>query len=518
MVIVRSCTVPRLVNFLRLVWLLSVAWYELGTFYHHTAGCAWPDETLATSGTSTVPPTHVLLVADPQILDHRSYPERPPWLMRLSQFIVDLNIRKSWRAVLRRRPEQVVFLGDMMDNGRVDMSDDEYGRYVRRFRSIFAHDERLAMHYMPGNHDIGLGVSSPSYRFSDLARERYLSSFGPLNQRITLGNHTVLLIDAPSLVDEERARTASGASYSEWAAAHSDSTTAFVQAFGRNADLSESDGLILFTHVPLSRPEGTSCGPLRERGTLRQGRGLGYQNLLTPQASQFLLQNIRPAIIFGGDDHDYCEYVHTVPSVDTKRPSPPASIPEITVKSFSMAMGIRRPGYQLLSLIPPAAFPETQTIAHTPCLLPDQLGIYLNIYVPLIVLSLAILLLSNIRRSCTRHSTSTARSSEWTSLDPNDAAEPDYDLPPPSAWRSKEFPRPGWSRTFAVPFSGRRLRVTLAPSALLEPLKAFLWTGGKAGDDESRRKRSVLKGFLFDIRDVAWAPLALFVLIAWWVW
>lgn len=188
------------------------------------------------------------------------------------------------------------------------------------------------------------------------------------------------------------------------------------------------------------------------------------------------------------------------------------------MKSFSMAMGIRRPGYQLLSLIPPTAFPDTQTIAHTPCLLPDQLGIYLSIYVPLIVMSLAILLLSNIRRSCTRHSTSTARSSEWTSLDPNDAAEPDYDLPPPSAWRSKEFPRPGWSRTLVVPFSGRRLRVTLAPSALLEPLKAFLWTGGKAGDDESRRKRSVLKGFLLDIRDVAWAPLALFVLIAWWVW
>ena len=55
---------------------------------------------------------------------------------------------------------------------------------------------------------------------------------------------------------------------------------------------------ILFTHVPLSRPEGTSCGPLRERGTIRQGRGLGSQNLLSPQASQFLLQTVRPAIVF----------------------------------------------------------------------------------------------------------------------------------------------------------------------------------------------------------------------------
>ena len=35
---------PRLVNFLRLCWLLLVAWYELGTFYRHTASCPWPDQ------------------------------------------------------------------------------------------------------------------------------------------------------------------------------------------------------------------------------------------------------------------------------------------------------------------------------------------------------------------------------------------------------------------------------------------------------------------------------------------
>ena len=64
-------------------------------------------------------------MADPQILDHRSYPDRPPWLGRLTQFIVDLNMRKSWRAVLRQRPHAVAFLGDMMDNGRYAMSDDE---------------------------------------------------------------------------------------------------------------------------------------------------------------------------------------------------------------------------------------------------------------------------------------------------------------------------------------------------------------------------------------------------------
>ncbi|KAI0769687.1 Metallo-dependent phosphatase-like protein [Trametes elegans] len=503
---------PRLANLLRLVWIVVVIWYELCTFYHHAAQCPWPDSTITNHGVS---PTHVLLVADPQILDHRSYPGRPPWLMRLSQFIVDLNIRKSWRAIVRQQPDAVIFLGDMMDNGRVDMSDDEYNQYLRRFRDIFTAKKDMPTFYLPGNHDLGLGASSAAYRFSDHARERYLANFGPLNQRIDLRNHTVLLIDAPGLVDEDRARALAGMSYTEWASSHPDSTIAYVQTFSRNRP--EGERPILFTHVPLFRPEGTSCGPLRERGTIRQGRGLGYQNLLSPQASQFVLQGVRPAIIFSGDDHDYCEYVHTLPSTD-KRPSPPVLIPEITVKSFSMAMGIRRPGYQLLSLVPPSSSAQDQTFAHKPCLLPDQLGIYLSVYVPLIALTLAILLLSNIRRSCTRHTTPTARSSEWTSLHPGDAEEPDYDLPPPSAWRMKEFPRPGWSRTFTFTRCGHRCKITLSKSAVVHSVVAFLWTGGGAKDDDARRRASVLKGFLLDVRDVAWVALVLFVGIAWWVW
>ena len=36
-------------------------------------------------------------------------------------------MRKSWRAVCHRfRPDYVVFLGDMMDNGRLGMSHEEY--------------------------------------------------------------------------------------------------------------------------------------------------------------------------------------------------------------------------------------------------------------------------------------------------------------------------------------------------------------------------------------------------------
>ncbi|EEB98997.1 hypothetical protein MPER_01394, partial [Moniliophthora perniciosa FA553] len=82
-------------------------------------------------------PTHVLLVADPQIIDQWSYPDRNFILNWLTRFIVDLNLRKNWRAALRSQPDAVFFLGDMMDGGRVDMSDSEYEALYRRFLGIF---------------------------------------------------------------------------------------------------------------------------------------------------------------------------------------------------------------------------------------------------------------------------------------------------------------------------------------------------------------------------------------------
>lgn len=66
-----------------------------------------------------------MIVADPQILDHRSYPGRGAFLTWLSRIIVDLNLRKNWWVATSKKPDAVVFLGDMMDGGRFDMSDEE---------------------------------------------------------------------------------------------------------------------------------------------------------------------------------------------------------------------------------------------------------------------------------------------------------------------------------------------------------------------------------------------------------
>jgi len=78
------------------------------------------------------------------------------------------------------------------------------------------------------------------------------------------------------------------------------------------------------------------------------------------------------------------------------------------MKAFSMAMGINRPGFQLMSLVPPPPITEgtsapTQTFADVPCLLPDQLQIYFRFYIPLAVVCILVLFYLNLKRAIAKY-------------------------------------------------------------------------------------------------------------------
>jgi hypothetical protein len=63
------------------------------------------------------------------------------------------------------------------------------------------------VYYLPGNHDVGLGDGGDT---SADARARYAVTFGPLSQYVALGGHSLLMIDAPALVDEDWRRDRAG--------------------------------------------------------------------------------------------------------------------------------------------------------------------------------------------------------------------------------------------------------------------------------------------------------------------
>lgn len=228
----------------------------------------------------------------------------------------------------------------------------------------------------------------------------------------------------------------------------------------------------------------------------------------------------------------------------------PTGVREVTVKSISMAMGIRRPGFQLLSLVPPSSNVR-KLHADAPCLLPDQLGIYLSAYIPLLILSLLILLISNVLRVRTSYQQPRPResltrvedgensgisSAASTNREIRARLEADMDsedqfdgtefpekmassspLPPPvSAFTSPTSIRSHSSLSWSFELRGRRRRITIGPDScmtLVQNLVSLLSTCGS----HQRTHRGLVGGFVHDVLHVVGFPLGMFALIAIWM-
>lgn len=118
---------------IRFGWVVLVIWYEVGDFFHALSTCRFPDSELLPPGKGkgkAGQTSHLVLLADPHVPHPRlSYgPDSRPWINALRQGMDELFMRKSWNVVMRLgRVDGVVVVGDMLDWGRGDMSDKEYG-------------------------------------------------------------------------------------------------------------------------------------------------------------------------------------------------------------------------------------------------------------------------------------------------------------------------------------------------------------------------------------------------------
>ncbi|KAF8806470.1 hypothetical protein BYT27DRAFT_7191027 [Phlegmacium glaucopus] len=399
------CSHALVTNALRLLWVVFIIGGELGIFFWSLSGCRWPSIYSGQKSGQKLKATHVLLLADTQVQHSTLEKKRSWWAHRI---LFELNLRKSWHVTSRLKPDAVIFLGDMLANGKSAQSLEEYKQAAQKFKSIFSVDRSVPVHYVVGNNDVGLGLA-PSV--TKKVRSYYLQSFGPVNKNFEIANHTFIGLDAPGIVDEDYQRHGKYITFDNWKP-----ITGGPVSFVNQMAEYESQHAILLSHIPLSRSETAYCGPLREKGTIRRGAGPGYQSMLGKQTTNFLLKNLQPVAIFSADNRDYCEYVHVGPgdSADTTNPHGP--IREVTVKSFSMSVHIRQPGFQLLSLVDPAklASSDLKSFADTPCLLPDQYRIYTSFYAPCIFLTFLILVALNFSRARFR----TLRKPENLSLTP----------------------------------------------------------------------------------------------------
>ncbi|KAI5212736.1 hypothetical protein AUEXF2481DRAFT_31075 [Aureobasidium subglaciale EXF-2481] len=437
----RLLTIPTAVFLLCFFVLL---WGERSSFSSSIDACKWDKwETWP----SDAQPHRIALIADPQLVDPHTYPGRPWPLSSLTIAATDKYIKRSYYLLQRQiDPDTTLFLGDLFDGGRewsthfegFQASEKQWKKYgdkywlneYNRFGKIFfaqdqvtgglpAHKVKKFVASLPGNHDLGFGngVQVP-------VRNRYQAYFGEGDRIDIVGNHTFVSIDAVSL----SAMGQPDSSPELW-----NSTMQFLDNAQHlkhkavRAELNEHQGLIshkrwahevtspldlgrqstkeelakelkpefptiLLSHVPLYRPEGTPCGPLREKfpptkpdlkhdkpNAIRIAGGYQYQNVLTQELSTTVAEKIgNIGHAFSGDDHDYCEVLHPDYASRHNR-----GIREITVKSISWAMGVRKPGFQLVSLWNPVdtngeSLRDGPTLQTHLCLLPDQLSIFIR--------------------------------------------------------------------------------------------------------------------------------------------
>ncbi|MCJ1397001.1 hypothetical protein MMC11_000193 [Xylographa trunciseda] len=337
----------------------------------------------------------------------------------------------------------------------------EYARFGRIFLDRWATRQSMdnptrqrgrIIASLPGNHDLGIGNGIPLS-----VRSRFETFFGKGNRIDIVGNHTFVSVDSVSLSakgqpqsDSTRHIPGQQPNQEIW-----EEADAFLSRISeRKANVlsrelrtrakkaenplqnhtvldiddpiirevvpsipSDSPELptILLTHVPLYRSPGTPCGPLRERwppspnpddpteplatderNAISVSAGYQYQNVLQPDLSKELIEKIgHVQHVFSGDDHDFCEVVHHGYT------SKGGGVREITVKSMSWAMGVRRPGFLMVSLWNPidengisvnvsASSGAEPTLKTHLCLLPDQLTIFIR-YGLLLALTLPIL-------------------------------------------------------------------------------------------------------------------------------
>lgn len=366
---------------------------------------------------------------------------------------------------------------------------------------------------LPGNHDLGLGngIRIP-------VRNRFNAFLGDGNHIDVIGNHTFVSLDTVSLSAKSQPDPATGRQGAAdssslnkeiWGPAEDFLTTikeekrraidravrfqnnriensllfhsildiddplvtkSVHEAFTPKVDMPS----ILFSHIPLYRAAGTPCGPLREHSppsippteegeyldpdpgnAIKVEAGIQYQNVLTPEISNEIIEKVGDVeYAFSGDDHDYCELVHR------RYTGRRGGVKEITVKSFSWAMGVRRPGFLMVGLWNPVGRKEKehfqrshgkdtddddgkegrqQTIQTHLCLLPDQLGIFIR-YAIFGGITLIILFFHTIRtiNHNNRHTEQHANGHNILPLSSSSTSrekKPKSDTPPPSPVR-----------------------------------------------------------------------------------
>ncbi|KAH7656421.1 Protein-serine/threonine phosphatase protein [Dioscorea alata] len=348
-------------------WAMTLLYGEMVAFLKPLWACSWPPmatTTASSDGLRMNDQVKVAVLADPQLMDRTSLGLPSGSLaLEAAQFYTDIYMRRSFHSsVLPFKPDLILFLGDMFDGGPY-LSDQEWQESLNRLRHIFKLNDKgrnsyIPVYYLSGNHDIGY---SGLYSLYPKVVSRFENEFGARNYRFLVGKVEFIVVDAQTLDGPK-----------------DDNQTSLSWNFIRNISKDSSHPRVLLTHIPLYRPDGTPCGSHRSSPVINQrvsfaspGQGITYQNYLTKETSDGLLDAVKPILVLSGHDHDQCTITHSTPF---------GAVEEHTLGTFSWQQGNLYPSFMLLTATSRSSSIESDSknaVSTHLCFLPMQTHIYI---------------------------------------------------------------------------------------------------------------------------------------------
>ncbi|KAD6794749.1 hypothetical protein E3N88_05645 [Mikania micrantha] len=388
--------ISNLTVFFCIIWAATLLYGEKFAYWVPT--CSWPMDTMDDPGDYV----KIAVIADPQLMDRTSLNLAPKSLiLEIVQFYTDIYMRRAMLAsIMPVKPDMVLFLGDYFDGGPV-LSDEEWQDSLNRFRHIFDIKtlERITndrVYFLSGNHDIGYAAY---HSHKPQVISRYEKVFGLRNYHFGAGEVEFVAVDAQTL-DGHSQQSLTSASWS------------FVNNVSRD---SLSPPRVLLTHIPLYRPDWTSCGSKRSSPIINQviffilsnlshftrfllkltsvfhvqrisratyDQEIMYQNYLTEETTNKLLNSIKPVLVLSGHDHDQCTVTHLAKH---------GAVLEQTLGTISWQQGNLYPSFMLLTASKLAVSNASNAVSTHLCLLPAQTFIYIW-YILLFVVTFVVIL------------------------------------------------------------------------------------------------------------------------------
>ncbi|XP_021761843.1 LOW QUALITY PROTEIN: uncharacterized protein C630.12-like [Chenopodium quinoa] len=369
--------------FFCMIWAITILYGEMFAYWvPFLWSYSWPHQSSSSLGSDTSSEyIKVAVITDPQLMDRTSHDFGPKSVaLEIATFYSDLYMRRAFlSSILPFKPDAILFLGDYFDGGP-RLSNKEWQESLSRFKHIFdlgkqGKTKDIPVYYIPGNHDIGYAghlFHKPEFI------ERYEGTFGKRNYNFTIGKVDFVAIDAQTIDGNIK-----------------DNTTSFTWSFVDGLSTGgRTNPRVLLTHIPLYRPDWTPCGPHRSSEIINQrisrsayDQRILYQNYVTKESAEHILDSIQPVLVLSGHDHEQCTVNH-----ETKH----GTVKEHTLGTVSWQQGNFYPSFMLLSV---GNFTHANGSSQEPviltqlCFLPTQLFIYIWYIILFVVTILALSIL-----------------------------------------------------------------------------------------------------------------------------